>query len=79
MCPAADTDALAKHLDRTGLLQAPPFKVTAADVLARMKGDKKAKDGKMTFILARGIGKSFVANDVDEAKVTEFLRSRFGG
>ncbi|MDI1227150.1 MAG: 3-dehydroquinate synthase [bacterium] len=79
LCPAADTDALAKHLDRTGLLQAPPFKVTAADVLARMKGDKKAKDGKMTFILARGIGKSFVANDVDEAKVTEFLRSRFGG
>ena len=79
LCPAADVDALDKHLDRAGLLQKPPFPVTAKEMLERMKGDKKAKDGKMTFVLARGIGKSFVANDVAEEKVAEFLRSRFGG
>ena len=29
-----------------------------------MAHDKKAKDGRVTFVLVRGIGKAFVANDV---------------
>ncbi|MGA7488532.1 MAG: 3-dehydroquinate synthase, partial [Xanthobacteraceae bacterium] len=35
--------------------------------------DKKVKRGKLTFILARGIGASFVAQDVDAAEVRAFL------
>jgi 3-dehydroquinate synthase len=35
--------------------------------------DKKVKRGKLTFILARGIGASFVAPDVDAAEVRAFL------
>jgi 3-dehydroquinate synthase len=31
-----------------------------------MRGDKKAEAGKLTFILARGIGQSFVTREVDE-------------
>ena len=33
-----------------------------------MAQDKKVKRGKLTFILARGIGQAFVASDVDPAR-----------
>ena len=36
--------------------------------------DKKVKRGKLTFILSRGIGQAFVANDVDPAQVRGFLQ-----
>ena len=35
--------------------------------------DKKVQRGKLTFILARGIGQSFIAPDVDAAEVRAFL------
>ena len=35
--------------------------------------DKKVKRGKLTFILARGIGEAFIASDVDAAEVRAFL------
>ena len=38
--------------------------------------DKKVKRGKLTFILARGIGEAFVAGDVDPAAVRAFLQER---
>ena len=38
--------------------------------------DKKVKRGKLTFILARGIGEAFVADDVDPAAVRAFLQER---
>ena len=41
--------------------------------LAAMRQDKKVERGRLTFILARGIGQSFVARDVDEASVSAFL------
>ncbi|HYD18725.1 MAG TPA: 3-dehydroquinate synthase [Patescibacteria group bacterium] len=78
LCPAEDAGAVNAHLAQAGLMQEPPFEVSAGEMLARMKGDKKAKDGKMTFVLARGIGRSFVANGVDEGQVAEFLRRQYG-
>ena len=38
--------------------------------------DKKVKRGALTFILARGIGASFVARDVDAAEVRAFLAEK---
>ena len=35
--------------------------------------DKKVKRGKLTFILTRGIGKAFIADDVPPEKVQAFL------
>jgi 3-dehydroquinate synthetase len=35
--------------------------------------DKKVKRGKLTFILVRGIGESFIAPDVDADEVRAFL------
>ena len=38
-----------------------------------MRQDKKVERGRLTFILARGIGESFIARDVEEASVLDFL------
>ena len=38
-----------------------------------MRQDKKVERGRLTFILARGIGESFIARDVEETSVLEFL------
>ena len=38
--------------------------------------DKKVKRGKLTFILVRGIGQAFVADDVDPADVRAFLHEK---
>jgi 3-dehydroquinate synthetase len=37
------------------------------------------KRGKLTFILVRGIGKSFVAAEVDPAQVHAFLEQKLSG
>jgi 3-dehydroquinate synthetase len=36
----------------------------------------KVRRGKLTFILARGIGASFVAADIDAAQVRAFLAEK---
>jgi 3-dehydroquinate synthetase len=41
-----------------------------------MAQDKKVSRGTLTFILARGIGASFVARDVDPAEVRAFLTEK---
>ena len=40
-----------------------------------MAHDKKAKDGRLTFVLVRGIGKAFVSNDVPLDLVRKVLAS----
>jgi 3-dehydroquinate synthetase len=44
-----------------------------------MYQDKKVRGGALTFILARGIGRSFIARDVDAAKLREFLDHEIAG
>ena len=38
-----------------------------------MAHDKKAKDGRLTFVLVRGIGKAFVTTDVPPDSVRKVL------
>jgi 3-dehydroquinate synthase len=46
-----------------------------ADALLELMGqDKKVVDGKLRFILARGIGEAFVTSDVDPAMVRDLLQ-----
>ena len=48
----------------------------AAEALVRhMTQDKKAEDGRLTFILARALGDAFVAKDVDALAVAQFLKT----
>ena len=41
----------------------------AERLVARWAQDKKVRDGRLAFILARDIGESFVARDVDAAEM----------
>jgi 3-dehydroquinate synthase len=77
LCPGQDAGRLEAHLSRAGLptqlAQVPGGCGDPDDLLAAMAQDKKVKDGALTFILARGIGQSFVARGVDPDAVRGFL------
>lgn len=78
LCPPADAARLEKHFAATGLMSAPPFAASAADILAAMRGDKKAESGRITLILLRGIGKAFVTREADEGELLAFLQQVTG-
>ncbi|MDR4308795.1 3-dehydroquinate synthase [Chelatococcus sambhunathii] len=78
LCPPEDAARVERHLEAVGLPTSPkaiPGGVGSADVLfGHMQQDKKVSRGRLTFILARGIGRSFVAKDVDPAAALAFLK-----
>ena len=58
------------HFAKVGLPVIPPAaRYDVGKLVALMAQDKKAEEGRMTLILARGIGKSFISRDVDAAQV----------
>lgn len=65
------------HLKAVGLptrIADIPGEVGSADrLLDLMEQDKKVKAGRLTFILARGIGRSFIAPDIPPQNAREFL------
>jgi 3-dehydroquinate synthetase len=77
LLPPADAERVTRHLAEVGL----PTKIS--DIRGDMPGaeklmeliaqDKKVRRGKLSFILARGIGKSFIAPDVEPDDVRAFL------
>ncbi|MDA8230432.1 MAG: 3-dehydroquinate synthase [Magnetospirillum sp.] len=66
LAPAADGARLERHLARIGLpVRLPGNRIwDSGRLLHHMAGDKKVKDGKVTFVLARGLGRSFLTRDV---------------
>jgi 3-dehydroquinate synthase len=74
LAQAADAARLRRHLAAVGLPTRPPSHAWDVDrLLALMAHDKKVRDGRITFVLARGIGKAFVARDVDTGAVRAVL------
>ncbi len=80
LCPAADAERVRRHLGSVGL----PMRLRAiggdnrriwdaARLIDHMRGDKKAADGRLTFVLVRGIGKAFVSREVDEKALSGLL------
>lgn len=80
LCPQADADRVRRHLGAVGL----PMRLRtiggdnrrnwdAARLIEHMRSDKKAAGGKLTFILARGIGQAFVSRDVEEEPLRDLL------
>ncbi|MBY2984808.1 3-dehydroquinate synthase [Rhizobium leguminosarum] len=75
-----DARRVERHLKEVGLPtrmsdipgELPPAE-TLMDAIAQ---DKKVKSGKLTFILTRGVGQSFVADDVPASEVISFLREK---
>ena len=68
LCEEQDAERLIAHLGHVGLPTSPrairDVEWEAEDLIKRMGSDKKVKNGNLTFILARGIGKSFITQDV---------------
>jgi 3-dehydroquinate synthase len=77
LLPAAEAERVERHLAAVDLpihLSSVPGGLPGADRLMELIAqDKKVKRGRLTFILARGIGASFIAPDVDAAEVRAFL------
>jgi len=80
LLPMADAERATRHLAAVGLpthfsemASGLPGADRLMDLIAQ---DKKVKRGKLTFILARGIGSAFVAPDVDAAEVRAFLAEK---
>ena len=77
LCSGQDAGRVEAHLTSAGLptqlAQVPGGCGDPEELLAAMAQDKKVKDGALTFILARGIGHSFVARGVDPDAVRAFL------
>src|SRR5262249_38771622 len=80
LLPQAHAERVERHLGKVGL----PTRVAGLpggmpgvgglmDLIAQ---DKKVKRGRLTFILVRGIGKAYVAPDVDPAEVRAFLADK---
>jgi len=75
----ADAERAVRHLAAVGLPVRPsqvadaPTLDVLMDLIAQ---DKKVRRGKLTFILARGIGRAFIAPDVDPRDVRAFLSGK---
>ena len=77
LCPGQDAERFARHLRAAGLPAAiadiPGTRPDAAELIAHMRHDKKARDGRIAFVLVRGIGEAFVTDDVPMEAVAEVL------
>jgi 3-dehydroquinate synthase len=74
---AADAVRFTRHLEALGMMAWPRQAGIAADATPRLIGhmrqDKKRTDDGLPFILARGLGDSFLARDVPLDAVADFL------
>lgn len=79
LCPAEAPTRLRAHLDRMGMkrtLADIPGPLPDADTLIElMQQDKKVRQGRLTFILARNIGEAFVTRDADMGVIRRVLES----
>jgi 3-dehydroquinate synthase len=77
LSPAADTQRFARHLKAAGLPAAisdiPGPRADVETLIAAMMHDKKVQDGKLTFVLTKGIGHAFTARDVSLDAVRDVL------
>jgi 3-dehydroquinate synthase len=77
LCAEADAARASAAIVAAGLptrldeIPGAPFE--AERLVRHMAQDKKAEAGRLTFILARGLGEAFVAKDVDAEAVRQFL------
>ena len=77
LCNGQDVVRVENHLRAVGLPtrigEIPDLGATPETILEAMRQDKKVERGRLTFILARGIGESFIAKDIEAESVLRFL------
>jgi 3-dehydroquinate synthase len=78
LCSDQDAARVGYHLARSGLpttLAEAHAEAPGARLVDHMAHDKKMEGGKLPFLLARGIGETYLAKDVSLAEVEQFLDS----
>ena len=79
LCPQSDSDSVRRHFTAIGLpTELPPAqgrRWDPATLIDHMGHDKKVRDGRVTFILSRGIGEAFVSREVDLGDVERLLHN----
>jgi 3-dehydroquinate synthase len=79
LCPPEHAARVRRHLAAvglpTGLETLDGQALSAGALLDHMSRDKKVQDGKVTFVLVRGIGEAFLSRDVNLADVEALLNS----
>jgi 3-dehydroquinate synthase len=82
-CPPQTAARVAAHIKAAGLptqvSDIPGERPDAAAIVRLMGQDKKLSGGRLTLILARGIGQAFVTRDVGAAQVEAFLAAELAG
>jgi 3-dehydroquinate synthase len=76
LCPAGDAARVAAHWRAVGLpdgLAAAGIAASGATLVEHMRHDKKMAAGTLPFLLARGIGQTYLDRQVDLADVEAFL------
>jgi 3-dehydroquinate synthase len=77
LCSGQDSERFVRHMDSTGLptsIAGIPGDRPSVDVLVEhMMHDKKARSGRINFILLRGIGHAFVTDSVPADALREIL------
>ena len=68
LCPGQDAERFIRHLKVVGLpasiADIPGSRPRTDELVAAMAHDKKVTNGKLTFILLKGLGQAFVTRDV---------------
>jgi 3-dehydroquinate synthase len=80
LVPESEAARVARHFAAVGL----PTRLSeiedglpnAEQLLNLMSQDKKVKQGKLTLILTRGVGKCFIAPEIDPAEIRAFLAEK---
>jgi 3-dehydroquinate synthase len=77
LCPLDDAARVRRHLAAVGLpADLADLERRSWDpdrLIEHMSRDKKVRDGRITFVLARAIGQAFIARDVAHAEVRQLL------
>ena len=72
LCPKESARRVRQHFEQVGL-KTELGRFDADSLLARMRKDKKVKDGRISLILAHDIGQAFISREVSDAALREFL------
>ena len=76
ICPGQEAERVAAHLAAAGLpngLKAAGITASGARLVEHMLHDKKMSGGALPFLLARGIGQTYLDRNVDLGEVAAFL------
>jgi shikimate kinase/3-dehydroquinate synthase len=78
LCDRADAARVVGHFAALGLpaeLAMLNRRLSAARLVGHMRRDKKVRDGRLNFVLTRGIGQAFTSGDVPVEAVLDLLRA----